>query len=93
MTFLSRWRKRSYNNVITIGPDLIRELISDDVDFPINALLYDYIHSVSDDDLNRLGEAIATDDELWMCLADVVISYAVSMRFTELIEEAGIEPE
>lgn len=92
MTFLSRWRKKPRNTIV-VDAQLIRDIISEDVDFPINAMLYDYVHSVSDDDLNYLGEAIIDDAELWMCLTDVVISYTVSMRFRELVEEAGIEQE
>lgn len=92
MGIFSRWRKKPYNTIV-VDAQLIRDIISEDVDFPINAMLYDYVNSVSDDDLNHLGEAIVDDGELWMCLTDVVISYTVSMRFTELMQEADIESQ
>lgn len=92
MTILSRWRKKRYNNAIVVDAQFIRDVVADNVDFPINAMLYDYIKEVSDDELNELGEFIANDDDIWAMLADLAISYAVSMRFRELVEESGIEP-
>lgn len=92
MTFMSRWRKKP-QNFIVISPNLIREVIADDIEFPINAILYDYINSQTDRDLEWLGEQIVQDEELWEILNDFIISYAVSMRFNDLLWEAGIEQE
>lgn len=92
MTFMSRWRKKP-QNFIVISPDLIREAIAEDIEFPINTILYEYVRSLSDQDLEYLGEQIVQDEEIWMILTDFIISYTVSMRFNDLLWEAGLEQE
>lgn len=92
MTFLSRWRKKP-QNFIVISPDLIREVIAEDIEFPINTVLYDYVRDLTDRDLEWLGEQIVQDDEIWLILTDFIISHTLSMRFNDLLLEAGLEQE
>lgn len=92
MTFLSRWRKKP-QNFIVISPTLIREVIAEDIEFPINTVLYDYVRDLTDRDLEWLGEQIVQDDEIWLILTDFIISHTLSMRFNDLLLEAGLEQE
>ena len=80
-------------NTLTINSHFIKAIIAEEADFPMNAILYDYVRGLPDDDLDWLGEQILDDPELWACLTDVIISHAVSLRFTDLLEETGIEQE
>lgn len=93
MGILSRWRKRpaAYRNTLAVGAPLIRTVIEDNLQFEISGVLYDYIRTVSDDDLDWLGEQILNDPDLWLCLTDTIIAYAVSMKFTEILEEGGFD--
>jgi hypothetical protein len=86
-------RKPKRRNTLVINSHLIRAIIAEEIDFPMNALLYDYARDLPDDDLDWLGEKILDDPDLWMCLTDTIISHTVSLRFTDLLEEAGLEPE
>ena len=90
-----RWRKKRnrWDNTLTINAHFIRAIVAEEVDFPMNAVLYDYVKSLPDDDLEWLGTQILDDPELWLCLTDVIISHTVSLRFTDLLEETGLEPK
>lgn len=93
MRLLTRWRRRPEPvlNSIIIDAHMIREIIEDNLSFGIGGVLHDYIRTVSDDDLDYLGEAIAHDGEVWDTVVDAVLSYTLSMRFQELLEEGGLE--
>ena len=93
MRIIPRWRKRQpvYRNSITVGAPLIRTVIEDNLEFEISAVLWDFLRTVDDDDLNWLGEQILNDVDLWMCLTDTIVSYVTSMKFTQVLEEGGFD--
>lgn len=95
MGLLTRWRKRPdpILNSIVIDAHMIREIIEDNLimGFGIGSVLHDYVRSLPDEDLDYLGEAIAHDGDVWDTVVDAVLSYTLSMRFQELLEEGGLE--
>ena len=86
-----RKSRREERNVLVINSALIRIIVEDNIEFPVGGLLYDYLRDVSDEDLDWLGGEILNDSELWLCLVDTIISYVVSMKFTEVLEEGGLD--
>ena len=87
-----RWRKTP-NNVLTIDASLIRSIVCDNIDFAVPTSLYDYMYEVDDDTLNWLGEQIINDPDLWLAITDAVNSYALSLKFQEVLDQGGMENE
>jgi hypothetical protein len=84
MRIFRRWRKSHINqrNTLVINASLIRIIVEDNVDFAVGGLLYDYLRDVSDDELDWLGGEI---------LNDPIISYVVSLKFTQILEQGGLD--
>lgn len=93
MRIIPRWRKKPQRNVLFIDASLIREVINDHVDFSIPASLYDYVYEVDDDTLDWLGGEILNDTDVWVAITDAIIAYVTSLKFTEILDEGGVEDE
>lgn len=51
------------------------------------------MYEVDDDTLNWLGEQIINDPDLWLAITDAVNSYALSLKFQEVLDQGGMENE
>ena len=93
MRIIPRWRKRPARNVLVVDAHLIRSVVNDNIDFSIPGSLYDYVYEVDDDTLDWLGGEILNDPDLWIALTDTIVSYVTSLKFTEILDEGGVEDE
>lgn len=86
----SRWRKKQPRNSIVIDASLIRAIIIDNLDLSIPASLQDFVQETDDFVLNLLGEAVASDPEVWTSIVDAVIDFVTSYKFADIISDGGL---
>lgn len=90
-----RWRKTNKlpRNVLVVDAQLIRSVVCDNLDFTIPGSLYDFVYDVDEETLNKLGGAILDDTDLWMCLTDTIVAYVTSLKFSEILDQGGVDDE
>lgn len=90
-----RWRKRHQlpRNVLLVDAKLIRSVVCDNLDFTIPGSLYDFVYEVDDATLDKLGGAILDDTDLWLSLTDTIVAYVTSLKFSEILDQGGIDDE
>lgn len=84
-----RWWKRTPkppSNILIISPQLIRSIVNDNYDPVIPNSLYEFVYELSDLDLETIGEQVLWDQELWLCLTDVVIAHLTSLKFQKIVD-------